>query len=121
MADETKASAFEGWAILELMGHRRLAGYLSDAVVGGVALLRIDVPNNDWKPGVDGSQEWVATQCYSGASIYCITPTTEAIARKVATSCHPAPVTAWELRPERTLPAPRASDEDFDDHEDDRV
>lgn len=106
---------FEGWAILELMGHRRLAGYLSEQQVGGTSFLRIDVP------GDDGN---VATQLYSGGSVYCITPTTEAIARKVAKSSEPAPVTRWELRDGRALPAATVplhhleDDDDFDDAED---
>jgi hypothetical protein len=86
--------AFEGWVILELMGHRRLAGYLSEATIGGTSFLRIDVPGNDGN---------VATQLYSGSAVYCITPTTEAIARTVAKGSEPAPVTRWELREERAL------------------
>lgn len=101
------ASAFEGWVILELMGHRRLAGYLREEALGGSSFLRIDVP---------GDEGTVATQFYTGAAVYCITPTTEAIARKVAKGSRPEPVTAWELRPERTLPASdRRHDDDADD------
>lgn len=33
------AEPFEGWAILELMGHRRLAGYVRDVA--------IDAPRGD--------------------------------------------------------------------------
>jgi hypothetical protein len=107
-------ASFEGWAILELMGHRRLAGHLSEQVVGGASFLRIDVPAAD-------GQANVATQFYSPSSVYCITPTTEAIARKVAAGSQPAPVTAWELR-ERALPAAvreddGGDDEDSNDHE----
>lgn len=105
-------SVFEGWAILELMGHRRLAGYLQEAQLGGASFIRIDVPGSDGEGNV-------ATQMYSPAAVYCITPTTEAIARKAATSSQPAPVTAWELRPERTLPAPRRDINDDDDDDDD--
>lgn len=100
------ASTFEGWVILELMGHRRLAGYLRDEVVGGTSFLRIDVP------GDDGT---VATQFYSGSAVYCITPTTEAVARRVAKGARPEPVTAWELRPERTLAAGRREEDPDDD------
>jgi hypothetical protein len=35
-----------GWAIIELMGHRRLAGWLSEEEVAGAAFLRIDVPEH---------------------------------------------------------------------------
>lgn len=101
--------AFEGWVILELMGHRRLAGYLSEQTIGGTSFLRIDVP------GAEGN---VATQLYSGSAVYCITPTTEAIARKVAKSSEPAPVTRWELREDRALPAAPVSSADDDDDAD---
>ena len=82
---ETK---FDEWAILELMGHRRLAGKVSDAVIGGGAFLRIDIP------GEDGKQ---TTQFYSPGSVYCITPTTEEVARQVAKQSQPTPVYQWEF------------------------
>lgn len=31
------------WAILELMGHRRLAGFITEQEIGGSAMLRLDV------------------------------------------------------------------------------
>lgn len=82
---ETK---FEVWAILELMGHRRLAGKVTDAVIGGGSFLRIDIPNKD------GSY---TTQYYSPGSVYCITPTSEEVARMVAIQNQPEPVYRWEL------------------------
>jgi hypothetical protein len=80
---------FKQWAILELMGHRRLAGEITDATIGGGAFLRIDIPGRDGKA--------TSTQFYSPASVYCITPTTEEIARGVAVQSQPEPVHAWEL------------------------
>lgn len=82
---------FEGWAILELMGHRRLAGYVREQTVAGAGFLRIDVPGPDGTP--------VASQLYSPGALYCLTPTTEDIARRVAAGCQPEPVTRWELPP----------------------
>jgi len=82
---ETK---FEEWAILELMGHRRLAGKLTDAVIGGGAFIRVDIP------GKNGRQ---TTQYYSSDAVYCITPTTEDIARTVAEQSQPEPVYHWEF------------------------
>lgn len=105
MTDAIAKTSFEGWVILELMGHRRLAGFLREEALGGTSFLRIDVP---------GEEGTVATQFYSGSAVYCITPTTEAIAKKVAASSRPEPVTAWELRPERMLPARAARDDDGD-------
>ncbi len=84
---------FEGYCILELMGHRRLAGYVREQTVGGASFLRLDVP------GPTESSEVVATQFYSPSAVYCITPTTEAIARRLAQASRPEPVQRWELPP----------------------
>lgn len=83
MADE---KVFEGWAILELMGYRRLGGYLTEQEIAGAAFLRIDVPSDP-----------PATQFYSAAAVYAITPTTEEIARGLAAQCRPEPVHRFEL------------------------
>lgn len=99
------AESYKGWAIVELMGHRRLGGRVSQVEQYGVPMLRIDVPGV--KPGDD-----VATQFYGGSSIYCLTPTTEEMARAVALRNQPAPVQRWEL------PALPASRDNTDDRED---
>lgn len=101
-----EANGFEGWAILELMGHRKLAGKVSEQAIGGASMLRIDVPG-------DGDTT-VATQFYSGAAIYCVTPTTEAIARKVANHYQPAPVTPYEMSDRPALTAHAAAGDDPD-------
>ncbi len=80
---------FEQWAILELMGHRRLAGKVSEASIGGGSFIRIDMPMKD------GSN---STQFYSPGSVYCITPTTEDISRKMSLAYQPEPVSQWEFR-----------------------
>lgn len=84
----TEDQIFAEWVILELMGHRRLAGFLSEQEIAGKGFLRLEIPG---QPG--------ATQLYNPTSVYCITPTTEAIARAVATTSQPAPVQRWELPP----------------------
>jgi hypothetical protein len=38
---------FREWAVLELMGHRRLGGKVSEQEIAGAAFLRIDVPGPD--------------------------------------------------------------------------
>jgi hypothetical protein len=96
---------FEGWAILELMGHRRLAGYVQAQEIAGAGMLRIDVPGDDGP---------VATQFYSPAAVYCITPTTEAIARSVAKKSQPTPVQRWELSA-ATVATTARRDDDFPD------
>lgn len=86
-----KTEAFDQWGILELMGHVRLAGRVTEESLFGTALGRIDIPNG----------EGFTTQYFGGSSVYRITPTTEEIARLVAIHNQPEPVHRWEL------PAPR--------------
>jgi hypothetical protein len=103
--ETTAATAFEfeGWAILELMGHRKLGGYVR---MNG-PLIRIDVHSE---------AEPIMTQWYGAHALYCMTPTTEAIAKRLTASAfRPDPVTPYELR----LPGP-PRDLDEDDHGDDQ-
>ena len=95
MSDEKPI--YDGWAILGLMGHVRLAGRVTEESHFGVALGRIDIPSADG----------YTTQYFGGSSIYRLTPTTEAIARSVALHNQPAPVRTWEL------PKPQAIEADM--------
>ena len=94
--DETTKETFEGHCILELMGHRKLGGYVKEQEIAGHGFLRIDIP------GPDGAA--IATQFYSPSAVYAITPTTEEMARAVATRYQPEPVQRWELPPPREEP-----------------
>lgn len=83
-------TAYTGWAVVELMGHRRIAGHVSEAAQYGTAMIRIDVPTTEGEP---------ITQFYGGASIYCLSPVTEDVARAVALRNKPAPVSPYEILP----------------------
>lgn len=138
------ADTFEGWAILELMGHRRLGGYIREQEIAGQAFLRIDVPEHPagtctcgssdpdsfshedhrhdcflFAPEGSAPADVHATQFYAAASVYCLTPTTEAMARAVAQHAKPKPVQRWELP--ALEPAPSfvggTKDEEPDDDE----
>lgn len=129
---------FEGWAILELMGHRRLAGFISQVEMFGAAMLRIDVPGpdevctlcggglaeaiSDAGPvpceacqGTGRKHVIAATQFYGGSSIYCLTPTTEETARAFALRNQPAPVQRWELPALEQRPRSEVEDDLYDD------
>ncbi len=95
------AEAFDTWAIMELMGHRKLAGKVREVQIAGAGMLRIDVP------GAEGER---ATQFYSPAALYCLTPCTEETARAYAAACEVAPVKQWELPAHRA-----AADDEFRD------
>jgi hypothetical protein len=101
VSDDQKG--FEGWAILELMGHRRLVGRLSEATIAGAAFVRIDVAD------ANGNE---TTQFYSPSAIYALTPTTEEIARLAAKTNSVQPISAWELRERQTVKLAAPADDD---------
>lgn len=78
---------FEEWAVVEIMGHRRLAGRVTEERIAGADLLRVDIPAGDA----------FTTQYYGGSSIFCLTPVTEQVARAAAARNQPEPVHRWEL------------------------
>lgn len=87
MTLETKG--FDQWAILEIMGHNRYAGRVSEQTVGGAAFVRVDVP------AVDGLQPF--TKLFGAGSIYCITPVTEEVATALAKSIKAQPMSVYDL------------------------
>lgn len=101
----------DGWYLIEMLGHRRVVGRCREVEIAGSKMIRVDVPC-----------EPAATQYIAAASLYAITPTTEAVCRKLASN--PTPVSRYEL-----LPAPEPSgmptgdnpygDEGYDDDDDD--
>lgn len=106
---------FEGWAIVELMGHRRLAGYVTEQEIAGASFLRLDIagPDSKVEPGSDIPVTGFVggtTQFYSPSAVYCITPTTQDIAVTIGRRSHPAPVHRFELEPARET-EPDFSDE----------
>lgn len=96
-------SEVKSWGILELLGHVRLAGLISEEERFGTKMGRIDVPT---------AAGGFITQYFSGGSIYRLTPCDEATARRVAGSSSPAPVHPWQL------PAPQRELFDGQDDED---
>lgn len=100
---------FDSWAIVELMGHVKVAGHVTEAEVFGAKMGKIDIPN---------SEGGFTTQYFSGGSVYRLTPCTEEIARAVARSNQPAPVYAWELPKMLTAAEMHIGDDDEDYDED---
>lgn len=96
----TEHERFEGWAILELMGHRRLAGWVTETELAGAGMIRIDVPDRS----TDHVVAPPVSQFYSPAAVYALTPTTEDLVLAVA--ARPAPVHAYELPRPALPPAP---------------
>lgn len=88
---ETKEqyAAFETWAIVEIMGHQRYAGRVTEQTIAGSSFLRVDIPAVNEQPEF--------TKLFSPASVYAITPVTEEIAKGVAQGCRQAPISIYDL------------------------
>ncbi len=95
----------ETWAIVELMGHVKLAGRLTEEEKFGSKLGRLDIPQ------ADGS---FMTRYFGGASVYSISVVSEEVARHVSKQTSPAPVSAWDF-PKAALPAPATNDGEDDE------
>jgi len=75
MSMHTESTAPGEWVLLEVFGHRQHWGLLSEVERFGAKLARID----EYGPG---DAEPVATHFYGGASIFSLTPVSEAVARE---------------------------------------
>ena len=98
----------ETWAIVELMGHVKLAGKLAEEEHFGSKLGRVDVPRNHVHncPNCAGGKSGypcplcaggnMMTVFFGGASVYRITPVSEEVARQAAKSLSHDPISHWD-------------------------
>jgi hypothetical protein len=100
---------FNQWCVLELFGHTRIAGLVTEASIGGGSFVRVDVPNREG--------ELIQTRFYNPTAIYSLSPVGKEIAI-AAQNINSVPVRAWEM-PKQLSPAisvePTASFEDDDE------
>ena len=95
----------EGWALVEIMGHKRFAGRVSEENVIGVPMLRIDVPVSRERPGF--------IKYFAAGAIYGITPMTEEATRTLADALNAEATDVYIPYSQRRLPGP-TDDEDED-------
>lgn len=86
---------FDQWCIVELFGHSRIAGRVTEQTVGGCSFVRVDVPQIDDAPAF--------TKLYGNAAIYAISPVTEEIAVAAAKSYRVAPISPYDIPELRAL------------------
>lgn len=91
MSDEP--TTIDGWAIVSQFGHTKLAGRVSTVLLGGSALLRVDIPAVDEHPAY--------TRYIGVSSIFDLTLVTEELAVAAARSIRTEPVTVY-LPPQLT-------------------
>jgi hypothetical protein len=110
--DSETSEAFDQHCVVELLGHRRLAGRVREVQLAGAGFLRLDIP----AAGTDPAR----TQFIAPGSVYALHPVTEETAQAAAAQWRPEPVQRWELR---ALPAAVDPDPGYGkdlDHEDEQ-
>jgi len=81
---------FKTWAMVELFGHTRIAGEVTEQTIAGGAMVRIDVPETETSPGF--------TRIVNVNAIYAINPMTEEMASSIAGQLNVKPIQAWDIR-----------------------
>lgn len=96
------------WAVVELMGHVKHAGILTEEERFGVKMGRVDVPT----PGGG-----FVTHLFGGASVYRITFVSEEAARAVAAHNESRPVQSWEMPKANVKALPAKPVEEIDTYD----
>lgn len=86
---ESEKSSFNEWALVELFGHQRIVGRVSEATLAGGAFLRVDVPAV--------AENKAYTRFYGPGAVYSISPISEEIALQMVSRCRNEPVSRFEL------------------------
>jgi hypothetical protein len=81
------------WALVEVMGHHKLAGQITEVSIAGQGMLRVDVPP---LPAVQGRPEIAGyTRFLAPGALYAITPCDELTALHAVAYFTPRPIDAW--------------------------
>jgi hypothetical protein len=128
---------FEGWAIVEMMGHRREVGFVTTENYGAASLFRIDTPGLEDREHVIERPTWIRTDAgvereapigskvkrpgfpprsvlISPASIYAINPCDEATAKRAIERAIPRPLVLLSVPEGKQLSAASEDPEDSD-------
>lgn len=105
------------WAIVEVMGHHKFAGKVSEQVFAGQGFVRVDVPAlPERRDRYYTRRETPAfTKLIGAGSIYAITPCTEDVACKAADQFRSDPVECLDLTPAAKAIAAAEDTEEDDD------
>jgi len=82
-------STFNEWALVELFGHQKIVGKVSESTIAGGAFLRVDVPSYNGPPAF--------TRLYGPGAIHSINPVSEEVARGLMDHYRNEPVSRFEL------------------------
>lgn len=85
---EEQKTPLNVWAIVELMGHQRIAGKCTERSVAGVNMLQIDVPETESRPAF--------SRLVGGGAIYAINPVDEETCRLHARRSCETPILSFD-------------------------
>jgi len=112
-----RESTFDTWALIELFGHSRIAGLVTEQALGGSALIRVDVPALPARGDIQAQPAF--TRYFGIAAIYSLTPVSEDLATAAADSMRVHPVEIYMATPQ--LRAGLEWDDDTDNNPDNNL
>jgi hypothetical protein len=74
-------------AVVQLMGHSMIAGWITEETHVGTEMLRVDVPETESTPAF--------TNFYGGSAIYSVTPVDEATMRAAVQQARVKPINVY--------------------------
>lgn len=143
---EAKQVAFEGWAIVELLGHQREIGFVTTEAYGQAVMFRVDTPDLPAREfvlthpeyaspeGDEDTRSWVPagskvkrpasparTRLVAPSALYAINPCTEEAARTAIEKLSARPLILLEAPPTMAaLPSPDMFEFENEDEEEDQ-
>jgi hypothetical protein len=80
---------FEQWCLVELYGHNRIVGKVTEATIGGCSFVRVDVPETE--------NQKAFTRYFGNASIYSLNPISKEVADELLKQYALPPVNAFQI------------------------
>lgn len=90
LSKNTMEEKFEIWALVELMGHNKIAGLVTEHKFGNQSMLRVDVPAVGDVPSF--------TKIVAVGAVYAINPISETDARDYAALLKSKPLDIWDMQ-----------------------
>lgn len=80
----------ELFAVVELFGHQKMAGKITEHNFGTATFIKVSVPETEQQPAYD--------RLLNPSAIYAINPVTEEVANEMAKSFQQRPIESWDIR-----------------------
>lgn len=132
---DANQAKFEGWAVIELFGHQREAGFVTTQYYGNAAMFQLDVPElpereyvltrPEWGPeGMIPSGSTVKkdailgrTRLINPSAVYALNPCDETAVRKAIDSGAPREIKLVKLAEGKQLVQPAPEADDYEDEQ----